>query len=42
MRFVEMWLENPHGKLEELDGYIKLLSLANGEGGYLSEHLRYL
>lgn len=42
MRFVEMWFENPHGKLEELNGYIKLLSLANGEGGYLSELVRYL
>jgi hypothetical protein len=37
MRFLEFWLENPEGKLESLDAYIKLLSLANGEGGYLSE-----
>jgi len=36
-RFLEFWLENPEGKLEEQDSYIKLLSLANGEGGYLSE-----
>lgn len=42
MRFVEMWLENPHGKLEELDAYKKLLSLCNGEDGYLSEYVRYL
>lgn len=36
-RFLEFWLENPKGKLEELDAYKKLLSLADGEGGYLSE-----
>lgn len=42
MRFVEMWLENPYGKLEELDAYKKLLSLCNGEDGYLSEYVRYL
>jgi len=39
MRFLEFWLENPEGKLEEQDAYIKLLSLAYGEGGYLSEIL---
>ena len=37
MRFLEFWLEEQKGKLEEQDAYIKLLSLANGEGGYLSE-----
>lgn len=36
-RFLEFWFENPEGKLEELDAYNKLLSLADGEGGYLSE-----
>jgi len=36
-RFLEFWLENPEGNLEEQDSYIKLLSLANGEGGYLSK-----
>jgi scyllo-inosamine 4-kinase len=38
-RFLEFWLENPEGKLENLDAYKKLLSLANGHGGYLSEIL---
>lgn len=37
MRFLELWLEDPEGKLKELDAYNKLLSLANGKGGYLSE-----
>jgi thiamine kinase-like enzyme len=37
MRFLELWLEDPEGKLEELDAYNKLLSLANGKGGYLSD-----
>jgi len=39
-RFLEFWLENPEGKLEEQDAYIKLLSLANGKGGYLLEILK--
>lgn len=37
MRFLEFWLKNPKGKLKKLDAYNKLLSLANGDGGYLSE-----
>lgn len=37
MRFLEFWLENPEEKLEKLDAYNKLLSLADGKGGYLSE-----
>jgi aminoglycoside phosphotransferase (APT) family kinase protein len=37
MRFLEFWFENPEEKLEKLDAYNKLLSLANGKGGYLSE-----
>lgn len=39
MKFLEIWLENPNGKLEKLDAYIKLLSLANDDGGYLSDIL---
>ena len=35
-RFLEFFLADPEGKLEELDPYNKLLSLANGKGGYLS------
>lgn len=37
MRFLEFWIQNPEGKLEKLDSYIKLLSIANGDGGYLSD-----
>jgi aminoglycoside phosphotransferase (APT) family kinase protein len=36
-RFLEFWLENPRGELESLDAYNKLRSLADGNGGYLSE-----
>lgn len=42
MRFLEMWLDNPNGRLDQFDAYIKLLSLADGEGGYLSEILNKL
>lgn len=37
MRFLEFWLGNPEGNIEDVDAYIKLRSLANGEGGYLTE-----
>jgi thiamine kinase-like enzyme len=37
MRFLEFWFENPEEKLEKLDAYNKLLSLADGKAGYLSE-----
>jgi aminoglycoside phosphotransferase (APT) family kinase protein len=36
-KFLEFWLENPKGELEKLDAYNKLCSLADGNGGYLSE-----
>ena len=35
-RFLEFWLENPKGKIEQCDAYQKLLSLSDGRYGYLS------
>lgn len=37
MKFIEFWLNDKDEKLEDLDAYIKLCSLADGNGGYLSE-----
>jgi len=35
-RFLDMWLEAPGGRLNECDAYHKLVSLIDGNGGYLS------
>ena len=35
-RFLEFWLENPEGELNQCDAYQKLLSFSDGSGGYLS------
>ena len=35
-RFLEFWLENPEGEIERCDAYQKLLSLTDGNGGYLA------
>lgn len=40
MRFLEFWLESPRGPLEELDAYLKLLSLTKEKRGYLSKFIR--
>lgn len=37
MKFIEFWINDKDDKLEDLDAYIKLCSLADGNGGYLSE-----
>lgn len=37
MKFIEFWLNDKSEKLEDLDAYIKLCSLTDGKGGYLSE-----
>lgn len=38
-RFLEFWLANPNGELEQCDAYQKLLSFTDGSGGYLSKLL---
>jgi scyllo-inosamine 4-kinase len=38
-RFLEFWLENPEGDIQQCDAYQKLLSLSDGSGGYLSRLL---
>lgn len=36
-RFLEFWLAEPEGAIDKCDAYQKLLSLSDGNGGYLSE-----
>jgi len=35
-KFLEFWLADPSGDIKECDAYQKLLSLSDGNGGYLS------
>lgn len=37
MRFIDMWFENPHCKLNDLKPYIELNSIVGGAQGFLSE-----
>ena len=37
--FLEFWLENPKGEIEQCDAYQKLISLSDGNFGYLSKFL---
>jgi len=39
-RFFEFWLADPNGSMEMCDAYQKLLSLSDGNGGYLLKILR--
>ena len=39
-RFFEFWLSKPTGGIEECDPYQKLVSLSDGNGGYLSKLLQ--
>ena len=38
-RFLEFWLDKPEGELHHVDAYKKILSLCDGNGGYLFEYL---
>jgi len=38
-RFFEFWLKNPKGDIEQCDAYQMLLSISNGNNGYLSKLL---
>lgn len=39
-RFFEFWLDNPKGELAQVDAYVKLCSLIDGNKGYLSSILQ--
>jgi aminoglycoside phosphotransferase (APT) family kinase protein len=39
-RFLEFWLEEPEGELAVCDAYQKLISLIDGNGGYLADLLK--
>jgi len=39
-RFLEFWLDKPKGELHQVDAYQKILSLSDGNGGYLFELLK--
>lgn len=38
-RFLEFWLDEPKGDIEQCDAYQKLLSISDGNNGYLSKLL---
>jgi len=39
-RFLEFWLNAPKGELHQVDAYQKILSLCDGDGGYLFELIK--
>ena len=40
LRFLDFWLENPKGNIEQCDAYQMLLSLCDGSSGYFSDLLK--